>query len=69
MQKHIHYVSRQSHTFRQFAEFFPPGITTVHFCDHVFRTLDTDGNGFLDFKVWNKYLSEKIYEFENFTSV
>ena len=29
----------------QFASFFPPGLTSVHFCDHVFRTLDTDGNG------------------------
>ena len=37
--------------FRQFAEFFPPGMVTLHFCDHVFRTLDTDGNGYLDFKV------------------
>merc|ERR1712183_275442 len=34
----------------QFAGFFPPGASTVHFCDHVFRTLDTDGNGYLDFK-------------------
>ena len=34
----------------QFAAFFPPGIASVSFCDHVFRTLDTDGNGYLDFK-------------------
>ena len=34
----------------QFAAFFPPGLATINFCDHVFRTLDTDGNGFLDFK-------------------
>ena len=52
----------------QFSSFFPPGLATVHFCDHVFRefiienqicisileilfrTLDTDGNGYLDFK-------------------
>ena len=34
----------------QFASFFPPGLASVHFCDHVFRTLDTDGNGYLDFK-------------------
>ena len=26
-------------------------MVTLHFCDHVFRTLDTDGNGYLDFKV------------------
>ena len=52
-----------SHVFRQFADFFPPGITTVHFCDHVFRTLDTDGNGFLDFKVWNKYFWGKKNKF------
>ena len=25
-------------------------MTTQHFCDHVFRTLDLDGNGSLDFK-------------------
>ena len=35
---------------RQFSDFFPPGLATLHFCDHVFRTLDTDGSGFLDFK-------------------
>ena len=23
----------------QFAEFFPPGLATINFCDHVFRTL------------------------------
>ena len=34
----------------QFSAFFPPGLATINFCDHVFRTLDTDGNGFLDFK-------------------
>ena len=28
----------------------------MSFCDHVFRTLDTDGNGYLDFKVVNKIL-------------
>ena len=25
-------------------------MATMHFCDHVFRTLDLDGNGYLDFK-------------------
>ena len=34
----------------QFSAFFPPGLASVNFCDHVFRTLDTDGNGYLDFK-------------------
>ncbi|XP_023336550.1 neuronal calcium sensor 2 [Eurytemora carolleeae] len=33
----------------QFANLFP-SMMTVHFCDHVFRTLDLDGNGYLDFK-------------------
>ena len=45
----------------QFSAFFPPGLATINFCDHVFRTLDTDGNGFLDFKVtsdWLKYSLE-----------
>lgn len=28
----------------------PPGMSRQHFCDHVFRTLDLDGNGNLDFK-------------------
>ena len=36
--------------FREFAQLLPPGMATVHFCDHVFRTLDLDGNGNLDFK-------------------
>ena len=35
---------------RQFTQFFPPGAASVRFCDHVFRTLDLDGNGSLDFK-------------------
>ena len=25
-------------------------MATMHFCDHIFRTLDLDGNGNLDFK-------------------
>ena len=36
--------------FREFAQLLPPGITSQHFCDHVFRTLDLDNNGSLDFK-------------------
>ena len=35
---------------REFAQLLPPGITSQHFCDHVFRTLDLDNNGSLDFK-------------------
>ena len=29
--------------------FFPSG-NAEQFCDHVFRTFDTDKNGFIDFK-------------------
>ena len=29
--------------------FFPSG-NAEHFCEHIFRTFDTDGNGYLDFK-------------------
>jgi len=32
-----------------YTQWFPKGRTS-HFCDHVFRTFDTDGNGFIDFK-------------------
>merc|ERR1712241_1601403 len=34
----------------EFAKLLPAGLGTVHFLDHIFRTLDLDGNGYLDFK-------------------
>ena len=32
-----------------YSQWFPMGRTS-HFCDHVFRTFDTNSNGFIDFK-------------------
>ena len=32
-----------------YTQWFPMGRTS-RFCDHVFRTFDTDRNGFIDFK-------------------
>ena len=40
----------QNNNFSQFAQLLPPGMMAQHFCDHVFRTLDIDGNGSLDFR-------------------